>query len=338
METDSLYPDADDVWMPESWPSTGDDSRSGLFDDVVPEYLGFPLSAEFQYVSVDNELHQILDEPVLEYSSFSRSAAFNEHFVDADGNAPDFNLITNDGVHFAVTASMLRSSSHNDFAGLLASSSSTATTSLSSPVLNLVLHGVYGLSPTIYAPSVDDLAAAVDALEPYGLSKKALLARDASLFQAVLMRAPSEPLACYSLAAHAELEDLAILISPYTLSLDLSALTNADADRIGPRYLRRLFFLHLGRVDALKRVLFSPPGLHPTTQDCSAEDQRPLGRAWALEVAGMSWDLSPNMSVISLETRARAVGSNVECIECLDCLEHRIRKLLVDWSLVKTTI
>ncbi|KZV62918.1 hypothetical protein PENSPDRAFT_590685, partial [Peniophora sp. CONT] len=131
------------------------------------------------------------------------SAAFNGDFVDEDGNTPDFNLVTSDGVYFAVTASKLRSSSRNDFGGLLAYSNSSAVIPLSSSVLNLVLHGIYGLSPAKYAPSVDDLAAAVDALEPYGLPKEHLLARDAPLFQAILMRAPAEPLACYTLAAHA---------------------------------------------------------------------------------------------------------------------------------------
>ena len=138
------------------------------------------------------------------------------------------------------------------------------------------------------------LAVAVDALELFELSKKVLMARDAPMFLAILIRAPAEPLACYSLAAHAEIEELAIMVSPYTLSLPLSEVTDEDAMRIGPCYLKRIFFLHLGRVEALKRILFPPPNLHPSTDDCKAEDQRPVSRAWTVAVGEMSWNLSPS--------------------------------------------
>ncbi|KZV71860.1 hypothetical protein PENSPDRAFT_629562 [Peniophora sp. CONT] len=327
MQTDTLYAPVDDPWISANWPNTASNGGYESFNDGDPIYqrvwYGPPgVAPDFG----------------LQDQWFSYSAAFNGDFVDPDGNTPDFDLVANDGVYFAVTASKLRSSSRNNFGGLLVSSNSSAVIPLSSNVLNLVLHGVYGLSPAKFAPSVDDLAAAVDALEPYGLPKQDLVAHDAPLFRAILMRAPANPIACFTLAARAELEELAVVVSPYTLNVALSEVTNEDAIRIGPRYLKRLFFLHLGRVDALKRILLPPPDLHLPTGACKAEDQRRVSRAWTMAVAEMSWDLSPNISVMSLEARMRALGRGWECTQCLNGLDTRIRRLLVDWSLIKTTI
>ena len=137
------------------------------------------------------------------------------------------------------------------------------------------------------------LAVAVDALELFELSKKVLMARDAPMFLAILIRAPAEPLACYSLAAHAEIEELAIMASPYTLSLSLSEVTDEDAIRIGPCYLKRLFFLHFGRTEALKRILLQPPHPHPPTPWCDFTEQKKLVRAWALATAYLAWEARP---------------------------------------------
>ena len=66
----------------------------------------------------------------------------------------------------------------------------------------------------------------------------------------------------YALAASHDLYSLAVPISSHLLSYPLHMLTDELAEKIGPVYLKRLFFLHLGRLDALRRLLLPPPHPH----------------------------------------------------------------------------
>ncbi|VDB82789.1 unnamed protein product [Peniophora sp. CBMAI 1063] len=345
MQSNSLYAHVDnDVWMSDwSGPSMTADANERFepFNDQTVNSEHITPSMQDGYPYYQNEVWDTplaADEPEYQTTSFSYSAAFNKDFVDPDGDIPDFDLVASDGVHFAVTTPKLRSSSSNDFAGLLASFTSSAMIGLPSPALNLVLHGIYGLSPSMYAPTAVDLAIAVQSLESYGLSKSELVADKTPLFQAILMRAPVEPLACYTLAAREELDELAVLISPYTLCLSLPDISDEDAAQMGSLHLRRLFFLHLGRVQALKRILFPPPDLHPPTVECEAKDQRPVSRAWTMAVAEMTWELNPNVSGSTLEACFQAKEDELQCPECKKCLSFRIKRLLIDWSLIKSTI
>lgn len=101
-----------------------------------------------------------------EPSMLKLSTTFNYEFLGADGAAPDSLLIACDGTHFAVVASKLRAVSCNDFGSLLLlsslalfnlspSSSNVVLVPLTSTVLNLLLHAVYGLSTMRYTPAVD---------------------------------------------------------------------------------------------------------------------------------------------------------------------------------------
>lgn len=65
------------------------------------------------------------------------------------------------------------------------------------------------------------------------------------------------------------------------------------AERIGAVYLKRLFFLHFGRAEALKRILLPPPHPHAPTPSCDFSDQKKLTRAWALASAYLAWDTRP---------------------------------------------
>lgn len=71
----------------------------------------------------------------------------------------------------------------------------------------------------------------------------------------LLAQWPVFPLELYALAAHFDLLDLAVQTSPHLLALPLSILTDPIVERMGAIYTKRLFFLHLGRADALKRIL-----------------------------------------------------------------------------------
>ncbi|KZV76084.1 hypothetical protein PENSPDRAFT_646626 [Peniophora sp. CONT] len=329
-------------WLPSS--SSGDldfedfmDFGPELGDAQAFPTSGFRTSDELE--PIDQYNTPASPEAELEPSTISISTVFNLDRVEADGSTPDFYLIASDGVHFAVNAAKLRENSINQFGGLLASTNSMAAMPLSSTVLNMLLHTIYGLSAAQYAPAVDDLAATIDASEPYGLSMEVLACHPTSpLFEAILSRAPSQPLECYSLAAHAKLEDLAGVISPYTLSLPLPDVTEENAECMGPSYLRRLFFLHLGRMEALKRILRAPPTPHPPTEDCDGYAEYLHPGAWVQRVGEIVWGASPNISSISLETRLSAIGKETDCTECQHYLAHRVKKLVTEWSLVKNTI
>lgn len=144
-----------------------------------------------------------------------------------------------------------------------------------------------------YSPPFETLVTAVKRFPTYGLRPKARIAPSMPLFQLLLSHAPLFPLELYALASQFDLYELAVSTSSHLLSFQLSSLTDDMAERIGPVYLKRLFFLHFGRADALKRVLLPPPHPHAPTPWCDFTDQKTLTRAWALASAYLAWDARP---------------------------------------------
>lgn len=165
-----------------------------------------------------------------------------------------------------------------------------------STVLNVVLHTIYNMSCNHYSPTVDTLISSVDALHKYGVSLPKCISPSTPLFHQILSIAPVAPMETYTLAAHYDLYDLAVRISSHLLAFPLPNLTDEHAVRMGPIYLKRLFFLHLGRIDALKRLLLPPPHPHAPTPACDFIEQKKLTRAWALASAYLAWDARPGAS------------------------------------------
>ena len=137
--------------------------------------------------------------------------------------------------------------------------------------------------------------AAVDALRDYGVNPKLCIVPSSPLYTLLLSHAPLHPLEVYALAASHDLRELAAATSSHLLSFSLATLSDAVAERIGPIYLKRLFFLHFGRVDALKRLLLPPPHPHAPTPWCDFTEQKKLTRAWALASAYLAWDARPGV-------------------------------------------
>lgn len=168
---------------------------------------------------------------------------------------------------------------------------------------------------------MNTLSATVDAMETYGLSPKDNILPSTALFALILNLAPVQPITAYALAASHELDSLAVSVSCHLLSYPLQKLTPELAVKIGPIYLRRLFFLHLGRLEALRRILLPPPLPHPSTWTCNFVDQRRLTRAWLLASASIAWDAGPGAyrdlrgRRLRLQSRRRAVG-------CESCADH----------------
>jgi hypothetical protein len=152
---------------------------------------------------------------------------------------------------------------------------------------------VYGIKLTRYNPTVAEVETAISVFPIYGLSLDSAMLPGEPLFESLMTHALIYPLDVFALAASHGLEELAKSSSTYLLSFALSEISEEQAEKIGAAYLRRLFFLHLGRIEALKRLLVQPPSLHGPTKKCGFAQQGEVSRAWALASAYISWGSRP---------------------------------------------
>lgn len=166
----------------------------------------------------------------------------------------DLILTSADMIFFYVHSEHLLSASSNSFnAHLPAQFSSQPIIRLPEPasVLNVVLHAAYSIPVTAYGPSLDEITAAVDAMANYGFDVKRYVAPGTEIAEFLLALAPLQPLNVYALASRHGLTDLAQRASPHLLSFSLTNISDEMAERTGAIPLKKLFFLHLGRVDAV---------------------------------------------------------------------------------------
>ncbi|KAK0468274.1 uncharacterized protein EV420DRAFT_1503602 [Desarmillaria tabescens] len=263
-----------------------------------------------------------------------------------DALPPDMTLLSSDSVFFYIHTHVLLGVSSNRFKSLIPLSTTTSAKEQNvvvhvpetAPVLNIILHTVYRMSCMHYSPSFDTLVAAVHQLPSYGIDVISHISPSTPLYSHLLSHAPLFPMDLYALAACYNLYDLAVSTSSHLLSYHLPGLTDELVDRIGPRYLKRLFFLHMGRTDALKRILLPPPHPHPPTPWCDFEEQKRLSRAWALASAYLAWEARPDLSASTLENALGPLAEHLSCPACKEALTMRVKDLVVQWSIVKRTI
>ncbi|KJA30021.1 hypothetical protein HYPSUDRAFT_251714 [Hypholoma sublateritium FD-334 SS-4] len=258
---------------------------------------------------------------------------------------PDIVLLSSDNVFFYVHSHILLAASENGFRGRITApttptkeADSIASIPDNSTVLNIVLHAAYDMSCAHYSPPFPALISAVNRLHVYGISPKLRIAPSTPLFSLLLSHAPLFPIELYAVAASHDLYDLAVSTSSHLLSFSLATITDEMAEKIGPVYLKRLFFLHFGRSDALKRVLLPPPNPHAPTTVCDLTEQKKLTRAWALASAYLAWDARPDLSTCSMESALRPLAEHLTCEHCQQSLRDRIKNLVVQWATVKRTI
>jgi len=205
-----------------------------------------------------------------------------------------------------------------------------------SDVLNVILHVLYGMPVARHAPSLETLGEALACLEKYGIGLPDI---NSDVWTLLLRHARSQPLRAYAIAASHAVEPVCVSASQFTLNVSLSTLSEGDALIMGCIYLRRLTFLHLGRRDALKRVVSEPPARHTPTSTCSKRHQESVERAWNVGVADILVRNMPhNMPVDAL---IEAFGPVVNVTHCEICREHtreRISRLLAEWLAIKRTI
>lgn len=178
-----------------------------------------------------------------------------------DGNLTDMILLSSDSVYFYVSGTRLLTSSNNGFNFQLPFNEfgQDALPMIEVPenstVIDIILHMAYSLPYSQLNPTFEDMRLAVAALELYGMSVQAALSVNGPLYVTMLSFAPTRPIDVYALAAKYDLADLATRASSHLMSLQLSTITDELAERIGAHYLKRLFFFHLGRVEAVSEFL-----------------------------------------------------------------------------------
>ncbi|KDQ56995.1 hypothetical protein JAAARDRAFT_280219 [Jaapia argillacea MUCL 33604] len=256
----------------------------------------------------------------------------------------DLILASSDGVFFYVHHRQLLHASLNSFNSLLSHSYPSRSPDENCPVvplpdhslvLNILLHVIYDIPFSQFSPSMENLSNAVEALKTYGLPLDRYISHPAPLYHHLLLVAPLDPLKIYTLAASHDLHELAVATSSHLLSFPLASLTDDDAMRIGPVYLKRLFFLHLGRIEALKRVILPPPHPHPPIQGCSFDDQKKLLRVWALAAAYLAWDCKPDLPISTIKATMEPLTNELNCQLCKSALQEKLKTLVAQWAGVK---
>lgn len=280
----------------------------------------------------------------MESNDFTISTAFN--FTDnADERQSDLVIVSSDSVLFYVNSSRLIEASSNGFNGHFPHTPRADTSNNDlvialperSTVINLLILAVYRMPCTQYMPSFEDLSETVGTLNIYGFPTESYLSPSSPLFDALIIHAPTRPLDLYAFAASRGFHELAVTTSPHLLSFPLSSLSDEMAERIGPVYLKKLFFLHLGRTDALKQHLQAPPSLHAPTPSCGFEEQRELTRTWALASAYLTWDARPHIGAGTIEAELRNLADHLSCELCKQSLRDRVHDLVVQWSAVRVS-
>lgn len=283
------------------------------------------------------ETHEVEEKKVVSISS-----AF---FPGADSVITDTVFRSSEDVLFYVSSPTILSASQDAFRPILGSSlgdkrfrDGIIDIPDNSSILNIVLHTMYERSCEKHSPTLDDLERAVDRLPSYGLVPKKHLTPSSPLVRLLLFHAPLAPLRVYTLAAHHEIDSLAVGASSYLLSIPLSSITDEMTTRMGARYFRRLAALHLSLIENFKAIILRPPHPHPPTKQCDFEEQKKLSRAWALAASYLAWESDPGIPISKILSTFNALGDHLPCTPCKEGLVHRIKDIAVLWANVKRTI
>ena len=217
-----------------------------------------------------------------------------------DPYPPDITIRSFDRVFFHVHRHRLINASNNGFNSLLVGPGLTQAkpvpiipVSETADVVNVLLHTIYCISCGQYNPSVAVLIATITALKKYGVSLRDHINPNTPLFPILTAQAAFHGIELYMVAAENDLQDIAVAVSAHLLSFHLPTVTDEMAARMGPIYLKRLFFLHINRTQVLQKLMLTPPAAHPPTFECGMDEQQRLMRAWALACASLAWDARP---------------------------------------------
>lgn len=180
------------------------------------------------------------------------------------------------------------------------------------------------------------MAQGLSGLNKYGL---AVPTASSEIWDVVLQHAHGHPIRVYAIAAANGIDSVCVAASQYTLGLTIYAISEADAVLMGPRYLRRLVFLHVGRRDALQRIIYPPPDRHTPGQECSSPNQDAVVGSWALAVADILTRPAPHsIQVNALIEVFGPLALGTACQTCQGHLRSRTHDVVQRWMAVRRTV
>ncbi|PFH45446.1 hypothetical protein AMATHDRAFT_51658 [Amanita thiersii Skay4041] len=262
----------------------------------------------------------------------SVSTAFHpgSHSVESDTV-----FTSSDAVLFYVHSQIIMGASDKAFSSILSAPLSNEryrNTIINIPetssVLNVIIHMLYNTPCAQYSPTFEILSAAVNAMPHYDIDPKQHITPGSPLYNLLLSHAPLHPIDVYAIAAYFDLHELAVSTSSHLLAFPLYTISDELAKRIGPLYLKRLMCLHLGRNNALKQILLSPPPPHPPTRECNFENQKRL----------TPWESRPDLSTHGLQIALDPLTEHLTCELCHQTLRQRIKDVVVQWASLRRTI
>jgi hypothetical protein len=262
-----------------------------------------------------------------------------------DAFPADTVLVSADAVVFFAHAHRLLAASTNGFGGLLfVLGARPIDVAAHSSALNIAAHAMYDLPFAQFSPPFDDLRGALGVLALVGalgcgaLAPAGVLTPDGALYAALLAQAPLRPLDVYALAGAHKLAALATATSVHLHTLPLASLTDGACASMGAVYLKKLFFLHLGRADALKRLLGTAPQTHAPVLGCSFVAQQDVACAWARAAAYLSWTARADLGTAEIADAFAPLVGELGCADCRAALAGRVGELMRDWALVKVRV
>jgi len=213
----------------------------------------------------------------------------------------------------------------------------TVFVSEESQTFSVVLHMVYNIPLKPHSADLDTIRAALGCLEKYGCS---VPENDSDIWTVLLEQAPANALSVYGIGATYSSDDsLCTLASQYTLSSSLTTLTEADSLLMGPLYMRRLFVLHIERLEELKNILRVLPDQHPPTADCPPISQSALRSQWEASIANiLMQDCPQNTQTSDLVENFGPIFDATACHICKESINSHISWMVQDWARVKRTI
>ncbi|KAF6752621.1 hypothetical protein DFP72DRAFT_1132926 [Ephemerocybe angulata] len=321
---------------------TPPESSDGVpgFPSLVGLTEELPTPAPYDLSALQNAMQA--DYPDSQVMSISTSFHPGAHSSESD-----LIISSSDGVLFYVHSTIISATSPAAIPTILRFSTIPGTgieevgiisIPLNAVLLNIIFHTIYGTSCAQNNPSVDDLIAAVDVLPELGIAPRAIIQPKTPLFTLLLSHAPMRPLDVFAVAAHHDLAELASTASSHLLSFPLFNIDDTMAARIGTSYLKRLFLLHMMRMEEVKMILAQPPALHPIRKDCDFENQKKLSGAWAWGTTCLAWDLRPDLPTQRIRSVFEPLSENLTCTECQQMLKSRIRDAVRRWASIKTHI
>ncbi|KAK1233031.1 hypothetical protein PQX77_003834 [Marasmius sp. AFHP31] len=281
-------------------------------------------------------------------TEYPTSSTFGPMISGSSRPPVDMLLLSGDSVMFYTDEKTLLDASKNSFKHLLPFTSKEFSQrvlflrDISSSELEIMLRAIHdvssGPSQSLISIDVQTLIRAIDHLPEYGISPVACITPKTHLYRLLLSCAPLHPLEIYAQAAHHGLGSLAVTVSSHTLVVELAQVTDELSMRMGPVYALRLFQLHTGRVEILKKLLSRDLGLHNPTAGCTFDGQRVLKAKWNLGIANMFNEIKPGTTTSTIRETMMSHTAGIECRECNNLRDCCLRDVINDWTMTSRTI